>query len=439
MLVLAGDHIYKMDYGPFIQQHRRKRADVTIAVKPVPIEEAHRFGVLALDDNDAVTEWQEKPRHPHSDLASLGIYVFSRKALEKWLGEGRNDFGRNIIPAMLEAGSRVYGYRFEDYWQDVGTVHSYWETQMELLDDHPPLDLYDRDWVVHTRSEERAPARIGPTANVHRSLISHGCQIAGTVERSVLSPGVRVDPGAIVRDSVIMFDTHIRAGAVVDRAIIDKEVSVGPNAIVGTGVDMKKPNEDEPERLNTGITVVGKRAVIPASARIGRNVRIAGRCPARPTSSPSASRAVGASSARRPQSHGARRPDRGSRPGASRRLLRPSTVGSMSSAWNRSIVVSATASSSWDLRLDGRRRPDIRVTLILDPESAMLFWVHFAPPLNDSFRVSYRQFLRWNDELPFVKFALSEDDRPMLTAEVDRPPTRHGRPGPGHLPPAGRV
>jgi len=276
VLILAGDHIYKMDYGPFIQQHRRKRADVTIAVKPVPIEDAHRFGVLSIDDNDVVTEWQEKPKQPRSNLASLGIYVFSRKALDKWLGEGRNDFGKNIIPAMLDAGSRVYGYRFEDYWQDVGTVHTYWEAQMELLDDHPPLDLYDRDWIVHTRSEERAPARIGPTASVHRSLISHGCQIAGTVEHSVLSPGVRVDPGAIVRDSVIMFDTHIRAGAVVDRAIIDKEVNVGPNAIVGTGNDLNKPNEDEPERLNTGITIVGKRAVIPASARIGRNVKIAG-------------------------------------------------------------------------------------------------------------------------------------------------------------------
>jgi glucose-1-phosphate adenylyltransferase len=276
VLVLAGDHIYKMDYGPFIQQHRRKRADVTIAAMRVPIEEAHRFGLLALDDSDAVTEWQEKPKKPTTDLASLGIYVFSRKALETWLGEGRNDFGKNIIPAMLEADARVYGYRFDGYWQDVGTVHSYWETQMELLDDHPPLDLYDKEWLVHTRSEERAPARIGPTASVHRSLISHGCIISGTVERSVLSPGVRVDPGAIVRDSVIMFDTHIRAGAVVDHAIIDKEVSVGPNAIVGTGLDMKKPNEVEPERLNTGITIVGKRAVIPASARIGRNVRIAG-------------------------------------------------------------------------------------------------------------------------------------------------------------------
>ncbi|HKZ91147.1 MAG TPA: sugar phosphate nucleotidyltransferase [Candidatus Limnocylindrales bacterium] len=277
ILVLAGDHIYKMDYGPFVQQHRRRRADVTIAVKPVPLGEAHRFGVLSLDDSDAVTEWQEKPRHPRSDLASLGIYVFSRKALDAWLGEGRDDFGGDVIPAMLHAGARVFGYRFDGYWQDVGTVHSYWEAQMELLEDHPPLDLFGRDWVIHTRSEERPPARIGSTANVHRSLISHGCVIAGTVERSVLSPGVRVDPGAIVRDSVIMFDTVVRAGAVVDRAIIDKEVSVGPNAIVGTGTDFETANQDEPERLNTGITVVGKRAVIPASARIGRNVRIAER------------------------------------------------------------------------------------------------------------------------------------------------------------------
>ena len=152
---------------------------------------------------------------------------------------------------------------------------------MDLLEEHPALDLYDNDWLIHTRSEERAPARIGPTANVHRSLISHGCLIWGTVERSVLSPGVRVDPGAVVRDSIIMFDTVIRAGAVVDRAIIDKEVSVGPNAVVGMGNDFDTPNRQEPARLNTGITVVGKRAVIPAGVRIGRNVKILEGVPAR--------------------------------------------------------------------------------------------------------------------------------------------------------------
>jgi glucose-1-phosphate adenylyltransferase len=275
VLVLAGDHIYKMDYGPFVQAHRRHRADVTVAVKPVPLGEAHRFGILALGDDDAVVDWQEKPKQPKSDLASLGIYVFSKKALLAWLDDDRPDFGANVIPAMLAGGARVFGYRFDGYWQDVGTVESYWQAQMDLLDEHPALDLYDKDWLVHTRSEERAPARIGPTANVHRSLISHGCLIAGTVERSVLSPGVRVDPGAVVRDSIVMFDTVIRAGAVVDHSIIDKEVSIGPNAVVGMGTDYETANRQEPTRLNTGITVVGKRAVIPAGVRIGRNVKIA--------------------------------------------------------------------------------------------------------------------------------------------------------------------
>jgi len=274
VLVLAGDHIYKMDYGPFVQAHRRRRADVTVAVQQVPIGDAHRFGILALGDDDRVAEWQEKPKQPKSDLASLGIYVFSKKSLEAWLDESLTDFGRDVIPAMLDGGARVFGYRFDGYWQDVGTVQSYWQAHMELLDEHPGLDLYDRDWLIHTRSEERAPARIAPTANVHRSLISHGCQVWGTVERSVLSPGVRVDPGAVVRDSIIMFDTVVRAGAVVDHAIIDKEVSIGPNAVVGHGSDFDTPNRSEPERLNTGITVVGKRAVIPNGVRLGRSVKV---------------------------------------------------------------------------------------------------------------------------------------------------------------------
>ena len=274
VLILAGDHIYKMDYQPFVQFHRRTRADVTLAVKRVPLGEASRFGILALDENGRVTEWQEKPRQPKSDLASLGIYVFSKRSLLTWLDEQRVDFGHDVVPAMLDGGARVFGYQFDGYWQDVGTVDGYWQAHMDLLDEHPGLDLYDRDWIIHTRSEERAPARIGPTASVHRSLISHGCQVWGTVEHSVLSPGVRVDPGAVVRDSIIMFDTVIRAGAVVDRAIIDKEVSVGPNAVVGMGADFDTANRQEPGRLNTGITVVGKRATIPAGVRLGRNVKV---------------------------------------------------------------------------------------------------------------------------------------------------------------------
>jgi glucose-1-phosphate adenylyltransferase len=276
VLILAGDHIYKMDYQPFLQAHRRRRADVTIAVRRVPLADAPRMGITALDEDNRVVDWQEKPKHPKSDLASMGVYVFSKRALLRWLSEERSDFGANVVPAMLEGGARVFGYRFNGYWQDVGTVQSYWEANMALLEDHPELDLYDRDWTIHTKSEERAPARIGPTAQVHRSLISHGCVINGTVVNSVLSPGVRVDVGAVVRDSIVMFDSVIRSGSVVDRSILDKEVVVGQGAIVGNGDDFDTPNKHEPGRLNTGITVVGKRTVIPRSARIGRNVRVGG-------------------------------------------------------------------------------------------------------------------------------------------------------------------
>ena len=274
VLVLAGDHIYKMDYQPFVAAHRRHRADVTIAVRRVPLADATRMGILALDENDRIIEWHEKPRQPKSDLASMGVYVFSKRALHQWLSDTRADFGHNVIPAMIEGGARVYGYRFDGYWQDVGTVQSYWEANLALLSDAPELDLYDREWVIHTRSEERAPAKIGATAQVHRSLISHGCVINGSVVNSVLSPGVVVDVGAVVRDSIVLFDSVIRPGAVVDRAILDKEVAVGPGAIVGEGTDYDEVNRREPGRLNTGITVVGKRAVIPRGVRIGRNVLI---------------------------------------------------------------------------------------------------------------------------------------------------------------------
>src|SRR5262245_52055384 len=276
VLVLAGDHVYKMDYQPFVQAHKRNRADVTIAVRRVPLAEASRMGILALDENNRVTEWAEKPKQPKSDLASMGVYVFSKRALKKWLSEDLPDFGGNVVPAMLDGGARVFGYRFDGYWQDVGTIQSYWEANMALLVDRPELDLYDRDWLIHTKSEERAPAKVGPTAQVHRSLISHGCVINGTVVNSVLSPGVRVDVGAVVRDSIVMFDTVIRSGAVVDRAILDKEVVIGQGAIVGEGPYDDTPNKQEPGRLNTGITVVGKQSVVPRGTRLGRNVKVGG-------------------------------------------------------------------------------------------------------------------------------------------------------------------
>jgi glucose-1-phosphate adenylyltransferase len=275
VLVLAGDHIYKMDYTPFIAAHRRRRADVTMAVRRVPLADATRMGILAMDDNNRIFEFQEKPKAPKSDLASMGVYVFTKRALKKWLAEDRPDFGADVVPAMIEGGGRVFGYRFQGYWQDVGTIQSYWEANMALVQEQPELDLYDRSWLIHTRSEERAPAKIGETAQVHRSLISHGCVINGTVVNSVLSPGVRVEVGAVVRNSIIMFDSVIRQGAIIDRAILDKEVVVGPGAVVGDGPD-GPPNRLEPGRLNTGITVVGKRAIIPRGQRIGRNVKIGG-------------------------------------------------------------------------------------------------------------------------------------------------------------------
>ena len=273
VLVLAGDHVYKMDYRPFIDLHREKEAEITCAVRRVPIEEAHRFGIMDVADDGRVTDFIEKPARPPSNLVSMGVYVFGWPALREMLGGDRVDFGRHVLPWMVERGRPVYAYEFAGYWQDVGTIESYWRTSLDLLTDDPGIELNDLGWLIYTKSEERPPARIGPEARVARSMISHGCVIDGTVEHSVLSPGVRVAAGATVRDSIVMFDAVVEAGAVLDRAIVDKEASIGPNAIVGAGDDLR-PNRDEPERLSAGITLVGKRARIPGRVEIGRNCRI---------------------------------------------------------------------------------------------------------------------------------------------------------------------
>jgi glucose-1-phosphate adenylyltransferase len=273
VLVLAGDHVYKMDYRPFIDMHREKQAEVTCAVRRVPIEEAHRFGIMAVADDGRVTDFIEKPAKPPSNLVSMGVYVFSWPALRDALSADRVDFGRHVLPWMVERGRAVYGYEFGGYWQDVGTIESYWRTSLDLLTDEPGIELNDLGWLVYTKSEERPPARIGPAASVSRSMISHGCVIDGTVEHSVLSPGVRVAAGATVRDSIVMFDAVIEADAVLDRAILDKECRIGTGARVGVGDDLR-PNRDEPERLYAGITLVGKKARVPGGVEIGRNCRI---------------------------------------------------------------------------------------------------------------------------------------------------------------------
>jgi glucose-1-phosphate adenylyltransferase len=275
VLILAGDHIYKMDYQPFLQQHIETNADVTIAARLVSPTEAHRFGMITLDENNRVTAFEEKPKVTRSSLASMGVYIFRREFLVEYLrgtGVTQRDFGRDVIPALVESG-RVYAYTFRDYWADVGTIQAYFEANMMLLNETPALDLYDPDWVIHTKSEGRPAAYIGPEARVEGNLLCDGCRIDGTVIRSIVAPGVYVAPGAVVRDSILMNDVRIGDDAIVDRAILDKKVTVGRQARVGDSDD-NTPNQNTPERLNTGITVVGKHTTIPDNLVIGRNVEI---------------------------------------------------------------------------------------------------------------------------------------------------------------------
>jgi glucose-1-phosphate adenylyltransferase len=278
VLVLSGDHIYKQDYRDLLNFHDAKGADLTVAVMNVAQEEVFRFGIMSTDATQRITNFTEKPKKSDSTLASMGIYVFNTRFLLQNLNddaadpESSHDFGKNIIPKMVE-NDKVYAYPFSGYWVDVGTISSYWETNLALLQHKSGLDLYDPSWVIHTRSKERPPVKLGTSGQSRNSLLSNGCVTEGTVINSVLSPGVIIEAGAVVRDSVIMNDTVVRVGAVVDRCVLDKEIEIGANAQVGVG-DEDTPNELEPANINTGITIVGKRASIPASASIGRNCRI---------------------------------------------------------------------------------------------------------------------------------------------------------------------
>jgi glucose-1-phosphate adenylyltransferase len=278
LLILSGDQIYKQDYRPLLQFHEDTGADLTISVMTVLPEETHRFGILNVDANGRIMRFTEKPRQAESTLASMGIYVFNTKFLLHRLEEdaqdasSAHDFGKNIIPRMVTF-DRVFAYPFSGYWKDVGSISSYWETNLALLDDRPALDLYDPTWVIHTRSKERPPVKMGSEGQSRSSLLSNGCVIDGTVIHCILSPGVCVEPGAVVRDSVIMDDTIIRAGAVIDRCILDKEVEIGAGAQLGAGEGLI-PNQLEPANIYAGLTIVGKRAHVPAGAIIGRNCRI---------------------------------------------------------------------------------------------------------------------------------------------------------------------
>ncbi len=281
VLILSGDHVYKMNYETMYAFHVANRAALTVAVTEVPLQQVSDFGILETDPTGRIIGFEEKPKQAQarSRLASMGVYLFDRDALIRWLLEdaavenSRHDFGQDIIPRLVARGDAVFGYRYGGYWQDVGTLDSFYETNLALLSDRPPLILDDPGWIIHTQSADRAPVRFENGARVERSLIANGCRVGGQVVRSVLFPGVTVAAGAVVRDSIVMNDSVVGREASLDRAILDKSVMVGDRARLGHGED-RTPNRACPEHLSNGLLVAGKGARIPEGVTVGRNARI---------------------------------------------------------------------------------------------------------------------------------------------------------------------
>lgn len=272
VLVLSGDHIYKMDYDAMLRHHTEKRADATIAVLEVPIGEAHRFGIMETDGEGIITQFAEKPREPKSNKASMGIYIFNTDILRKHLIEddantaSSHDFGKDVIPKMLGEGLRLAAYAFSGYWKDVGTVQSLWEANMDLIGDKARLNLSDREWRIYSRSPIMPAHYIGPEAFAQNAIVSEGCEIEGAVSSSVLFTGVRVGPGAVVTDSIIMPGARIGANAVVQKAILGEDAIVGAGAVLGSG---RLPDDPPYDTTLTGdITLVASGTSIAPLARV---------------------------------------------------------------------------------------------------------------------------------------------------------------------------
>ena len=272
VLILSGDHIYKMDYNAMLQYHIRKGADATIAVRPVPWEEASRFGIMNTDADDNIVEFEEKPKQPKSNKASMGIYIFSWPVLKKYLildehnKNSENDFGKNVIPSILNAGLRAFAYSFDAYWKDVGTVQSLWEANMDLISDDPPIELNDPDWRIYSKSPCMPPHCVGGNATIKRSSITEGCNIYGTVMHSVIFAGVDIEEGAEVVDSVVMPGAVIRSGAKVHRAIIGENSIVGEGSFVGAE---RRPEDGEYNTsLTDDITLIASDTEIEAGRRV---------------------------------------------------------------------------------------------------------------------------------------------------------------------------
>ena len=278
VLILSGYHIYKMDYEVMLEYHKANNADVTIACMPVPIEEASRFGIVITDENNRITEFEEKPAHPRSNLASMGIYIFSWKALKEALiamsEEPGCDFGKHVIPYCHEKQERIFAYEYNGYWKDVGTLGSYWEANMELIDIIPEFNLYEEYWKIYTKSDIIPPQYVAADAVIERSIIGEGTEVHGTITNSVIGAGVTIEPGAEVHDSIIMRDCVIKAGAKVEKAIVAEDTTVGEGAELGVGE--YAPSKYDPKVYQFDLVTIGEHSVIPDHVKIGKNTAISG-------------------------------------------------------------------------------------------------------------------------------------------------------------------
>ena len=278
VLILSGDHIYKMDYEVMLDFHKSNNADVTIATMPVPMEEASRFGIVVADENGKIEKFEEKPEHPSSNLASMGIYIFSWKVLKEALIELSEvpgcDFGMHIIPYCHENNNRIFAYEFNGYWKDVGTLGSYWEANMELIDLIPEFNLYEEFWRIFTKSDTLPPQYISGDARIEKSIISEGAEIYGEVINSVIGADVRIGKGSVIRDSIIMKGTIIGENVIMDKSIIAENVVIGNNVVLGIGDDV--PNKLNAKVYSFGLVTIGDKSVIPNNVKIGKNTAISG-------------------------------------------------------------------------------------------------------------------------------------------------------------------
>lgn len=278
VLILSGDHIYKMDYEVMLDFHKANHADVTIAAMPVPIEEASRFGIVVTDHESRIKEFEEKPEKPSSNLASMGIYIFSwpvlKEALIKLKDQPNCDFGKHIIPYCHDKGDRLFAYEYNGYWKDVGTLSSYWEANMELIDIIPEFNLYEEFWKIYTNSDIIPPQYISGQSVIERSIIGDGAEVYGEVHNCVIGSGVTIGEGTVVRDSIIMKDVSIGKGCVIDKSIIAENCEIGDNVTFGIGSDV--PNKLKPAVYSFGLVTVGENSVIPGQVQIGKNTAISG-------------------------------------------------------------------------------------------------------------------------------------------------------------------